>query len=73
MHPSLSEIKNMYDAGEAAVLANIGALVEPVTRAEYRKEAGETRRQLPPSLFAHNVMQRSLHVSNYQLAISDWF
>ena len=40
---------------QAAFIANIGALVEPITKHEYNSNAKTT----PPSLFAHNIMQRS--------------
>jgi cullin-associated NEDD8-dissociated protein 1 len=57
MNPEMQFAKQLYDDGDAAWLANIGALVEPVTKAEY--EAGV--RRLPPDLFAHNVQQRCMH------------
>ena len=43
-------------------MANIGGLVEPVSKAEFQAKS----KQLPPSLFAHNIMQRAawnVHVS----------
>jgi len=48
-------LQGLYEAKEAAFIANIGALVEPITKTEYNNAAKET----PPSLFAHNIMQRS--------------
>ncbi len=57
IHPSLSVLRDLYNQGDAAFMANIGALVEPVTKAEY--QSGQ--KELPPSLFAHNVMQKSMH------------
>ena len=38
MHPSLKFTKGLYDQGDAAWIANIGAMVEPVTKAEYKAE-----------------------------------
>ena len=32
LHPSLAEIQGLYNAGHAAVLANVGMLVKPMTR-----------------------------------------
>ncbi|MEO0643536.1 MAG: hypothetical protein AAFY47_09010, partial [Pseudomonadota bacterium] len=48
--PELAGIKALYDAGDAAVIANVGPLVEPVTRQAF--EAGVA--QVPPRLFSHN-------------------
>src|SRR5277367_7196395 len=35
LHPSLVEIQGLYNQGKAAVLANVGMLVQPITRAAY--------------------------------------
>ncbi|MEM6908375.1 MAG: DUF1501 domain-containing protein [Pseudomonadota bacterium] len=51
--PELASIKALYDAGDAAVIANVGPLVEPVTRQAF--EAGVA--QVPPRLFSHNDQQ----------------
>ena len=51
--PELANIKALYDAGDAAVIANVGPLVEPVTRQSF--EAGVAR--VPPRLFSHNDQQ----------------
>lgn len=51
--PELAGIKALYDAGDAAVIANVGPLVEPVTRQAF--EAGVAR--VPPRLFSHNDQQ----------------
>ena len=32
LHPSLPEIQSLYNQGKAAVLANVGMLVQPITR-----------------------------------------
>eukprot|EP01122_Echinamoeba_exundans_P008354 TRINITY_DN275_c0_g1_i1.p1 TRINITY_DN275_c0_g1~~TRINITY_DN275_c0_g1_i1.p1 ORF type:complete len:1994 (-),score=503.35 TRINITY_DN275_c0_g1_i1:77-6058(-) len=60
VHPSMPRLRQLYNDGDAAFLANIGALVEPVTLAEYKLRS----KRLPPSLFAHNVMQRSIQNLN---------
>ncbi len=49
LHPSVAELQSLYNAGQVAVLANVGTLVRPTTLADYR--AG---RNLPPQLFAHS-------------------
>src|SRR4051794_29415941 len=35
LHPKLTEIAALYNSGAAAVVANVGNLVQPVTRAQY--------------------------------------
>ena len=62
VHPKLPVYKELFDAGQGAFLANIGALIEPVTKADYEAKA----KRLPPSLFAHNIMQRSMHTVHPQ-------
>jgi uncharacterized protein (DUF1501 family) len=51
LHPSLPEIQSLYNAGHAAVLANVGMLVQPLTRDTY-KTAGSS--MLPNALFSHS-------------------
>lgn len=51
--PEMPQVKALYDAGNAAVVANVGPLVEPVTRSSF--EAGAVR--VPPRLFSHNDQQ----------------
>ncbi|MEO1729550.1 MAG: DUF1501 domain-containing protein [Pseudomonadota bacterium] len=51
--PELASIKALYDAGNAAVVSNVGPLIEPVTRQAF--EAGIAR--VPPRLFSHNDQQ----------------
>ena len=54
-HPNLTGLQNLFNAGKLAVLANVGTLVVPTTKAQY--EAGNV--PLPPSLFSHN--DQSVH------------
>jgi cullin-associated NEDD8-dissociated protein 1 len=56
VHPALPELQTLYKNGDALFVANIGAMVEPINKTEYM--AGT--KQVPPSLFAHNVMQRNV-------------
>ena len=51
LHPSLPFLKSLYDGGEASFEANVGALVEPTTKAQISSKTAK----LPLSLFAHNV------------------
>jgi uncharacterized protein (DUF1501 family) len=50
LHPSMGALRGLFDAGRAAVVANVGPLVEPITRAQWSARSGRT----PPQLFSHN-------------------
>ena len=41
-------------------MANAGAMIEPITKEEYIANSKKT----PPSLFAHNIMQRAAYTSH---------
>lgn len=60
LHNSMPTMKGLYDDKDALFVANVGALVEPLTKQDYAGTSGVTKK-FPPSLFAHNVMQRSMH------------
>ncbi|MBM64202.1 MAG: hypothetical protein CL484_14730, partial [Acidobacteria bacterium] len=51
VHEKLPIVASLYNAGDAAFVANVGTLVEPLTKQEFIKK---TKRR-PPSLFAHNT------------------
>jgi uncharacterized protein (DUF1501 family) len=53
LHPSLTAVRRLYTEGRAAVVANVGPLVVPTTRAEYLNRSVP----LPPKLFSHNDQQ----------------
>jgi uncharacterized protein (DUF1501 family) len=61
LHPSVIEMKNLFDAGRMALLANVGTLVRPTTKAQYQSGVG-----LPPQLFSHNDQQ-----VQWQSSVSD--
>jgi uncharacterized protein (DUF1501 family) len=51
-HPNLALLKELYDQGKLAVIANAGTLLAPITMAQYK--AGTMR---PPNLFSHSDQQ----------------
>lgn len=51
LHPSLPELQGLYNQGKAAVLANVGMLVEPITRAQYQTNNSMI---IPSALFSHS-------------------
>jgi len=50
LHPSMGALRTLFDGGRAAVVANVGPLVQPLTKAEWNARSGRT----PPQLFSHN-------------------
>lgn len=52
LHPALTEFQTLYDAGKLAIIANVGTLAAPVTRAQLLSGAPR-----PDSLFSHADQQ----------------
>uniref|UniRef100_A0A7S4S6P4 DUF1501 domain-containing protein n=1 Tax=Ditylum brightwellii TaxID=49249 RepID=A0A7S4S6P4_9STRA len=52
VHPEMGYIQQLYNMGEASFVANIGPLFEPIAD---NIEFKQGTKQVPPSLFAHNV------------------
>lgn len=53
MHPSMGAFQNLFESGSAAVVTNVGPLVEPTTKDDFFSGAAT----LPPQLFSHNDQQ----------------
>jgi uncharacterized protein (DUF1501 family) len=53
LHPAMAGVQALFERGRAAVVANVGPLVQPVTRAAYLNGSVA----LPPQLFSHNDQQ----------------
>ncbi len=51
LHPSLPELQGLYNQGKAAILANVGMLVTPLTRATYLTNNSAIT---PSALFSHS-------------------
>jgi len=49
LNPSLTGMQNLFNAGRAAIVANTGTLIEPVTKAQVNANSAP----LPASLFSH--------------------
>lgn len=66
--PSLAPLLPMFNAGDMAVMLNLGTLIQPTTKAQY--QARNVR--LPPKLFSHNDQQSFWQASNPEGATSGW-
>ncbi len=52
-HPAMTGMQTIFNAGKAAVVANVGTLAQPITKAQYN--AGNVQR--PTNLFSHSDQQ----------------
>ncbi len=50
LHPSLKGVQGLFNSGKAAMVANVGPLVAPLTRDEYLNRSVA----VPPQLFSHS-------------------
>ena len=57
VHPSMGGLQALFNAGRAAVVANVGPLIRPTTKLQYQTPGWE----LPPQLFSHNDQQDQWH------------
>ncbi|MEO6993640.1 MAG: DUF1501 domain-containing protein [Lacunisphaera sp.] len=53
LHPATPELRDLFTQGRLAVLANVGTLVVPTTRAQFQAKSVP----LPNALFSHNDQQ----------------
>jgi uncharacterized protein (DUF1501 family) len=53
LHPSLPDVQSLFNSGNVALVANVGTLVQPLTRSQYLA-AGST---VPQNLFSHPDQQ----------------
>jgi uncharacterized protein (DUF1501 family) len=53
LHPLMPGIRDLFEGGRAAVVANLGPLIQPTTRDQYLNRSVP----LPPQLFSHNDQQ----------------
>jgi uncharacterized protein (DUF1501 family) len=50
LHPALAPLKSLFNGGQAAIVANVGTLLQTTTQSQY--QAGN--HPLPPQLFSHS-------------------
>ncbi len=55
IHPAMTNMQDMFNDGDLAFVANVGTLVEPITRSEYI--AVPRLVPVPPQLFSHSDQQ----------------
>ncbi len=68
LHPQLGALKELFDDGRAAIIANVGPLIAPTTKAQYKAASVA----LPPKLFSHNDQQSLWQSCHPEGAASGW-
>ncbi len=71
LHPSMTGLAGLFNAGKAAVQLNVGPLIQPTTRAAYSSN-NRTANPLPPSLFSHNDQQSTWQSSSPEGSTIGW-
>ncbi len=64
LHPSLAGIQQLFTRGKAAIVCNVGPLVEPTTKSSYANGVA----RLPFNLFSHSDQQ-----TEWQTAVANGF
>lgn len=68
-HPSFVEMQQLFNSKKLAVLANVGTLIQPTTRAQFLQGQGA----LPQNLFSHADQQTQMQTATAQtLANAGW-
>jgi len=57
MHPSMAGLAGLFESRRCAVVANVGPLIQPLTREQYVARSA----LIPPQLFSHNDQQTQWH------------
>ena len=57
LHPSLAALVPAWNEGKLTALFNVGPLYAPLTKAEYRSQAGTGSVLIPENLFSHSDQQ----------------
>ena len=71
LHPSMSGLKSLFDAGTAALQFNVGPLVVPLNKTQY-SSSNRTLYPLPPKLFSHNDQQSVWQSSSPEGSTLGW-
>jgi uncharacterized protein (DUF1501 family) len=58
-HPRFAELRSLFNSKQAAVLANVGTLIRPTTRAQFRAR----QVAVPDNLFSHSDQQQQMQTA----------
>ena len=68
LHPFMGPMQTLFGQNRLAVLANVGTLIEPTTKAQYQSRSVA----LPTSLFSHNDQQSTWQALSTEGARTGW-
>ena len=68
LHPAMVDAQASFAAGNTAIIANVGPMIMPTTRAQYRSRSVP----LPPNLFSHNDQQSTWQTHRPEGAQYGW-
>jgi uncharacterized protein (DUF1501 family) len=71
MHPSMADLRTLFNGGQAAVLLNSGPLIKPMSKTLY-KDSNRALYPLPPKLFSHNDQQSIWQSSSPEGSTVGW-
>ena len=71
LHPAMTGMANLFNAGHAAVQLNVGPLVVPLTKAQY-SSSDRANYPRPPKLFSHNDQQSIWQSSSPEGSTIGW-
>ena len=71
LHPSMTGLAGLFNAGQAAVQLNVGPLVAPLTKAQYQG-SNRSLYPVPPKLFSHNDQQSVWQSSSPEGSTIGW-
>jgi uncharacterized protein (DUF1501 family) len=63
LHPSMPELQALWNSGNVALLFNVGALVQPLTIAQYRANSSNPA-LVPENLFSHIDQQQQMQMTS---------
>lgn len=59
LHPRLEPLRQLYSRGKMAIVANVGTLVRPISKADYQRGA-----PVPINLFSHSDQQQQWQMAS---------
>jgi uncharacterized protein (DUF1501 family) len=68
VHPLLGSVRDLFNGGRLAVVSNVGPLVQPTTKADYKSASFPK----PASLFSHNDQQSTWQTLAAEGATAGW-
>ena len=66
-HPQLPRIQQLYNQGKAAAMLNVGPLIRPITKTQYRQNQA-----VPSNLYSHSDQQQAWQQASTSGVRSGW-